>query len=76
MGTPNGIGTQIEARRDRAGLTQAALAKLVGITQGTVAKYEDGSRMPSWPVLRKLGTVFHCDPVDLVKRATRRSRAA
>ena len=75
MSTPNGIGTQIEARRERAGLTQQALAQLIGVTQGTVAKYEAGTRMPSWPVLRRLGSAFKCDPIDLQKR-TRKSKEA
>ena len=75
MSTPNGIGTQIEARRERAGLTQDQLARLVGVTQGTVAKYEAGKRMPSWPVLRKLAEHLKCDPIDLQTRV-RKARAA
>lgn len=73
MSTPNGVGTQIEARRERLSLTQKALADMVGVTQGTIAKYESGTRMPSWPVLRKLGTAFKCDPSDLIRRSKPRA---
>jgi len=37
--------------RQRAGLTQAELARRVGITQSVVSVYESGRRQPSFPLL-------------------------
>ena len=36
------IGTRIRAARERRGLTQAALAELVGVTRSAVAQWETG----------------------------------
>ncbi|MNF92373.1 antitoxin HipB [compost metagenome] len=37
----------IKHLRERSGITQSALAKQLGITQGAVAHYEAGRRTPS-----------------------------
>ncbi len=37
-----GIGERIRAARERAGLTQAALAQKVGVTRSAVAQWETG----------------------------------
>ena len=49
------IGTQVRDKRERAGLTQAGLARRAGISQSTVSAVERGTRRPS---LRLLGRVL------------------
>ena len=44
----------IRLARARAGLTQAALAARVGVTQETVSAYERGKRQPTLPTLFRL----------------------
>lgn len=38
------LGTQIRARREALGLSQAALAKEIGVTQSRVSNWERGYR--------------------------------
>lgn len=40
------IGERIRARREELGLSQAELAKKIGITQGSVGNYESGVSNP------------------------------
>ena len=42
---------EIEEARKAKGLTQEQLAKLVGVTQGAVAQWENGQTHPSFQVL-------------------------
>ena len=49
------ISTVITTLRTKAGMTQEALAKKAGLTQGYIAHLEGGrKRNPSLPVLRRL----------------------
>lgn len=45
-------------KRKEKGLTQEALAELLGISQSTVAAYETGIRRPSPEVVNKLLGIF------------------
>lgn len=44
----------LRATRQRAGLTQAALARRAGTSQATVSAYERGSKQPSVETLARL----------------------
>ena len=55
--------------RDRAGLTQTELAKLVGVKQPTVAAWEKGTNEPQPPTLRTLARVLRVAPDWLTGRS-------
>lgn len=46
--------SNLKTTRERAGLTQAALADAVGLTQGAIAHYENGRRTPGLSEAREL----------------------
>lgn len=48
----------LQAYRKRAGLTQSALAGMVGVKRLSIARYEAGSRRPSPQVARKIATAL------------------
>ncbi len=48
------VGGQLRRYRDRAGLSQQALADAAGTSQPTVAAYESGRVTPSVPTLNRL----------------------
>jgi transcriptional regulator with XRE-family HTH domain len=52
------MGPEIKTKRKRAGLSQAALAEQVGVTQGTVSSWETGRAVPRRAQLRQLDRVF------------------
>lgn len=56
-----GIGNRIKEARKSMGLTQEELAKLVGVTKGAIANYENGTSHPKESILYKLIDVFGCD---------------
>jgi putative transcriptional regulator len=49
------FGGIIKRHRERAGWTQAELAERMGVARTTVTHLESGARMPSFPMLDKLG---------------------
>lgn len=51
-------------RRYRAGLTQAELAELVGISDGQVSKIENGKSGAAPGTLRKLAEALGCTVAD------------
>lgn len=57
--------TAIKEYRTRKGLSQDALAKLMGTTQAAVAMWETGARMPRADKLPKLAEVLGCSVADL-----------
>lgn len=48
------IADMIVAERTRAGLTQCELAKLCGISQSNISKFETGGSHPSLQTLKKI----------------------
>ena len=56
----------LRERRKALGLTQAQLAKLVGVTSMTVSFWESGENKPSFQKATVLSQVFHCcvDDID------------
>jgi len=59
-----------ELRRER-GLTQAELAKLIGVTTSAVGNWESGERIPRLPTLRKLADALGCQIEDIEFAAER-----
>lgn len=49
--------TIVELRRAK-GVTQATLAREVGVSVGTVHRWESGAQAPSWRVLRRVAEFF------------------
>ena len=52
------VGEKIRNLREEKGLTQPELAKLVGVSNGTVSFWENGENEPKASYVRKLATVF------------------
>lgn len=60
------LGKRIKELRARNGLTQAKLAKAVGVTSAAVGNYEQGLCFPKESVLRKLFVALNCTPNELL----------
>lgn len=52
--------------REAAGLTQIQLALRVGVTQGTIAHWERGARLPQVENLVKISNVLGCGVDELL----------
>jgi transcriptional regulator with XRE-family HTH domain len=71
----NILGVPDRIKRIRGGLTQNDFGKLIGVTQGTVQKYEKGECLPSEEVQRKIAEyggitvewLLHADQRQLVE---------
>ncbi|QEL14323.1 helix-turn-helix domain-containing protein [Limnoglobus roseus] len=50
--------------REAAGLTQEALSRAAGISSGNVRNYEQGIRMPGFPMMVKIAAVLGTDCRD------------
>ena len=48
------------------GMTQAELGKKIGLMDNTIARYENGTRVPSLEVWEDLASVLHVSPAYLV----------
>lgn len=59
------LGKKIKAVRKKKGLSQEQLANLVGYKVGTIAKYEQGDRVPDIGILRKIAEVLECSLADI-----------
>lgn len=55
----------IKRLREAAGLTQGALAEMVGVDRTAVVKWESGSAFPSSAKLPKIAEVLRCSISDL-----------
>lgn len=61
-----GTAGRLRRLRTHAGMTQAEVAFLSGITQGALSNYENARREVPVSVLVALASVFQIKPVDLV----------
>lgn len=50
----------IKAKRTQIGLSQTALAELLGVSQQAVAQWESNKAMPRKEAMVKLATLFNC----------------
>ena len=57
----------IKNLRIKAGITQAELADLLGVTQGAVSQWEAQATSPNIKILPKLASIFGCTIDDLLK---------
>ena len=60
-------GAVLKKARERRKLTQAALAKKVGVHQVTIARLETGKRRPSMDLLQRLAKALRVKIGDLLK---------
>ena len=59
------FGKRVQQRREERGLSQAALAKRLGVSQSTVGNYEAGISFPKEEVLLRLFDCLETDPNTL-----------
>ena len=60
------FGSRLKLLRINAGLTQAQLGNLVGVTKSVISYYELQERSPSPDVLIKLSQIFHVSTDELL----------
>lgn len=56
-----GIGKRIKEARNALGMTQEQLAKILGVTKGAVANYENETSHPKEPIMYKLFDALQVD---------------
>ncbi len=64
--------TNIASERVKAGLTQARLGELLGVSLQTVSRIETGKAMPDGDTLCKLADRFGCSVDYLLQRTEER----
>ncbi|MBR2800311.1 MAG: helix-turn-helix transcriptional regulator [Oscillospiraceae bacterium] len=67
--------SEIRARRQAKGLTQAQLASRVGVQLNTIARYEAGLRHPRAETVVLLARALDCEVEDLVQEQLEKARA-
>lgn len=70
----NTIGETIASLRKKQGLTQEALANLIGVSAQSVSKWENNTNMPDISLLPLLADIFSCRIDDLFNRGGTRNR--
>lgn len=60
---------EIREARKAKGLSQDQLAKMIGVTQGAVAQWENGLTHPSFEVLPKLSAALGVTVDELIGKA-------
>lgn len=63
---PQAIGRRLARLRDRAGLSQAEVARQAHVTNAYVSQVEAGRRTPSVEVLVRFASVFDAEPCELL----------
>ena len=58
---------RIKYLRSSINMTQASLAEMLGVTQQTVSRWEEGKSEPNIAALRDLAMVFGCSVGDLIE---------
>ncbi|RFU67136.1 XRE family transcriptional regulator [Peribacillus saganii] len=64
------MANNIKELRKSLGLTQAELAKKIGLTTSAVGMYETGTRNPSYEILKKLSNIFGVSLEEIVDITT------
>jgi len=62
------IPVAVAYARDQAGLTQAQLGELVGVSQGHISEIERGTRNAPPPLIRRLAYALNCPRVILERK--------
>jgi len=60
------LGHQIKLMRKKKGITQRVLAETIGYKLNTVAKFEQGDRVPNLSALRQIAEALDCKIAHLV----------
>lgn len=55
------FGQKLKAMRESSGLTQEALARAGNMSVGNVRNYEQGIRLPTFPIVVKLAAALDTD---------------
>jgi transcriptional regulator with XRE-family HTH domain len=63
------FGKTVREARQKAGLTQAALADLTGLTQQYIARIEAGQINPTLATMATIARVLHLDGGDMLRSA-------
>lgn len=63
------LGDNIRREREKLGLSQTELGKLVDATKQTVSNWENGNRTPTHKTIDKLATIFQVSMDDLTGRS-------
>lgn len=79
---PHAVGTAIRRARLSRRMSQAKLARRLGVTQGAISFWERGIERPTFLHLLKLGILFpeladlvYADQADLIRRIEQLERA-
>ena len=56
----------LKNKRVAAGLTQENVAKIIGTSRVTIARWESGIHEPDFEALRKLAKIYSCSIDDLL----------
>ncbi|MCR5195067.1 MAG: helix-turn-helix domain-containing protein [Pseudobutyrivibrio sp.] len=62
----NNIGNNIKFLRQNAGLTQAQLGKIFGVSHVTVSTWESGRTMPTPDIVEGLCMTLHCRKEEIL----------
>ena len=62
-----GVFLSFASEREKAGVSQAAVAKELGITGAAVCQWEKGKTSPKLPMLRKIAKLYGCSVDALVE---------
>lgn len=57
---------RIKEVRESKGITQAQLARALGVTQGAIQFWENGKREPSIKTLKDVAVILNCEPWELL----------
>lgn len=69
------IGNLIKQNRERLRMSQNELAKMLGLTQEAISRYENNDREPSFDTLKKMCILFGCTSDELLEIDTPKERA-
>jgi transcriptional regulator with XRE-family HTH domain len=59
--------TELKRCRIRAGLLQAELAKMAGVSLSMLSRYEQGWVSPTEPTAKKIAAALHCNAGELFR---------
>jgi transcriptional regulator with XRE-family HTH domain len=64
------LGDNIRENREKLGINQVELAKLMGVSKQTVSNWENDNRIPPTQTLDKLANIFNVTTDSLLGRNT------
>lgn len=64
----NELGINIKREREKLGLSQTELGKMIDATKQTISNWENGNRTPTNKTISELATIFNISMDDLTGR--------